>query len=345
MTVFPLAGSGDVATDAPPHLFEVRNLTVDFRRSGHPPVRAVDGVSYHLDAGETLVLLGESGSGKSVSSLAAMGLLDPPPAATVGGSVRLDGMELLDLDRDRWSKVRGPRIAMVFQDALSALNPCLSVGFQISETLRAHLPVNRKQAKAGAVELMNRVRIPDAARRVGDFPHQFSGGMRQRIMIAMAIAAEPEILIADEPTTALDVTVQAQIMELLADLQEERRMGLLLITHDLGVSADVADRIAVMYHGRIVEQAGVEQIYAGAAHPYTRGLLASVPRFDRGRGLAKPIPGTPPGAGVDIPGCAFHPRCPRAQDICRSVEPLLEPVGVGADWASACHFALEVAAT
>ena len=345
MTVFPLAGTGTLDIEAPQHLFEVRDLTVDFRRSGHPAVRAVDGISYHLDAGETLVLLGESGSGKSVSSMATMGLLDPPPAATVGGSVLLDGAELLGMDRDGWSKIRGPRIAMVFQDALSALNPCLSVGFQISETLRAHLPMSRKQARAAAVDLMNRVRIPDAARRVGDFPHQFSGGMRQRIMIAMAIAAEPDILIADEPTTALDVTVQAQIMDLLADLQDERRMGLLLITHDLGVAAEVADRIAVMYHGRIVEQAAVHQVYAGAAHPYTRGLLASVPRFDRGRTLAKPIPGVPPGAGVEITGCAFHPRCARAQSICSDSAPALRPVFEDPAWTSACHFATEVAAS
>ncbi len=329
------------------HLFEVTDLRVAFRR-GQTEAVAVDGVSYHLDPGETLVLLGESGSGKSVSSLASMGLLDPPPAVAVSGSVRLAGRELLGLDDAAGSLVRGRQIAMVFQDSLSALNPCYTIGFQIIEVLRTHLGMSKRAARAHAIDLLNRVRIPDAARRVDDYPHQFSGGQRQRVMIAIAIAAEPEVLIADEPTTALDVTVQAEIMDLLADLQVERRMGMLLITHDLGVAADVADRIAVMYAGRIVEQSPAEAIYAGAAHPYTRGLLASVPRFDLPRGALAPIPGAPPSAGAFPAGCRFHPRCPLATELCRQQEPALLPVpgferASGPVRRSACHYADEVA--
>jgi oligopeptide transport system ATP-binding protein len=322
--------------------FEVDELAVSFRRE-KTLTPAVTGVSFAVDAGETLVLLGESGSGKSVSCLAAMGLLGP--SAQVSGSVRIGGREVLGLPESELVGVRGRRIGMVFQDSLSGLNPVLTVGFQIAEVLRKQLGMKRAAAKRHAVELMQRVAIPDAARRFSDHPHQFSGGMRQRVMIAMAIAAEPEVLIADEPTTALDVTVQAQIMDLLAGLQAERAMGLLLITHDLGVAAEVADRICVMYAGRVVETADVRSIYSSAAHPYTRGLLASVPRLDMPRGELRAIPGIPSGAGRAPAGCSFHPRCYAAQDRCAVDEPALLPVpGLRPDRASACHYAAEVAA-
>ncbi len=237
-------------------LLDVRDLRVEFHtRDG--VVNAVNGVSYSVDAGETLAVLGESGSGKSVTAQAVMGILDTPPGRVAGGEILFRDRDLLTLDREERRRIRGEKMAMIFQDALSALNPVLSVGYQLGEMFRVHRGMSRKDAKAKAVELMDRVRIPAARERVNDFPHQFSGGMRQRIMIAMALALEPELIIADEPTTALDVTVQAQVMDLLAELQREYRMGLILITHDLGVVADVADKIAVMYAGRIVENAPV----------------------------------------------------------------------------------------
>ncbi|MGV9564365.1 ABC transporter ATP-binding protein [Streptomyces sp. NPDC003480] len=316
-------------------LLEVRDLHVEFRtRDG--VARAVNGVSYAVDAGETLAVLGESGSGKSVTAQAVMGILDVPPGRIAGGQVLFRGQDLLTLKEEERRKVRGASMAMIFQDALSALNPVLTVGDQLGEMFVVHRGMSRKDARARAVELMDRVRIPGAAQRVRDYPHQFSGGMRQRIMIAMALALEPALIIADEPTTALDVTVQAQVMDLLADLQREYRMGLVLITHDLGVVADVADRIAVMYAGRIVESAPVHDLYKAPAHPYTRGLLDSIPRLDRkGRELYA-IKGLPPNLTAIPPGCAFHPRCPLARDVCvTDVPPLHE---VSADRRSACHF-------
>ncbi|MEU6557383.1 ABC transporter ATP-binding protein [Streptomyces sp. NPDC046915] len=316
-------------------LLEVRDLYVEFRmRDG--VARAVNGVSYGVDAGETLAVLGESGSGKSVTAQAVMGILDMPPGRITGGEILFRGQDLLKLKEEERRKVRGAGMAMIFQDALSSLNPVLSVGDQLGEMFVVHRGMSKKDARARAVELMDRVRIPAAAQRVRDYPHQFSGGMRQRIMIAMALALEPALIIADEPTTALDVTVQAQVMDLLAELQREYHMGLILITHDLGVVADVADRIAVMYAGRIVESAPVHDIYKCAAHPYTRGLLDSIPRLDlKGRELYA-IKGLPPNLMHIPPGCAFHPRCPMARDVCRTDEPPLYEVD--ADRASACHF-------
>ncbi|WP_131742390.1 ABC transporter ATP-binding protein, partial [Actinomadura roseirufa] len=275
-------------TDAVP-LLEVSGLHVRFDVRGRD-VHAVDGLSYTLAEGETLAILGESGSGKSVAAHAVMGVLDAPPARVTAGSVRLRGAELLGMPERRRRGLRGEHISMIFQDALTALNPVLTVGDQIREMYRVHRGLRRRAATARAVELMERVRIPSAARRLGDHPHQFSGGMRQRIMIAMALALDPDVLIADEPTTALDVTVQAQIMGLLAGLRDERRMGLVLITHDLGVAAGVADRVVVMYAGSVAEQAAARDLYARPAHPYTRGLLASVPRLDR-RAPLVPIKG------------------------------------------------------
>jgi oligopeptide transport system ATP-binding protein len=316
-------------------LLEVRDLCVEFRtRDG--VARAVNGVSYAVDAGETLAVLGESGSGKSVTAQAVMGILDTPPGRITGGEILFQGRDLLRTKEEERRRIRGAGMAMIFQDALSALNPVLPVGDQLGEMFVVHRGMSKKAARARAVELMDRVRIPGAAQRVRDYPHQFSGGMRQRIMIAMALALEPALVIADEPTTALDVTVQAQVMDLLAELQREYRMGLILITHDLGVVADVADRIAVMYAGRIVESAPVHDIYRCAAHPYTRGLLDSIPRLDhKGRELYA-IKGLPPNLTHIPPGCSFHPRCPMAQDVCRTDEPPLYEVSEGRG--SACHF-------
>lgn len=333
----PLVAPPAVSTGAP--LLEVDNLHVVFRtREGD--AHAVNGVSYSLEAGETLAVLGESGSGKSVTAQAIMGILDTPPGYVTGGAVRFRGTDVLPLPERQRRAFRGEKISMIFQDALSSLNPVHSVGFQIAEMFRVHRGMSRSAGKARAIELMDQVRIPAAKERVGDFPHQFSGGMRQRIMIAMAIALDPEVLIADEPTTALDVTVQAQIMELLAELRSERHMGLILITHDLGVVADVADRIAVMYAGRIVEEAPVHQLYANPAHPYTKGLLESIPRVDlKGHELSA-IRGTPPNL-LDVPaGCPFNPRCDYARDVCRVDLPAFLPVGP--EHASACHFSKEL---
>ncbi|GGP52129.1 ABC transporter ATP-binding protein [Streptomyces melanogenes] len=316
-------------------LLEVRDLQVEFKtRDGI--AKAVNGVTYSVAAGETLAVLGESGSGKSVTAQAVMGILDMPPGRITGGEIVFQGQDLLKLKEDERRKIRGSGMAMIFQDALSSLNPVLSVGAQLGEMYSVHRGMSRADAKAKAVELMDRVRIPAAKERVGQYPHQFSGGMRQRIMIAMAMALEPALIIADEPTTALDVTVQAQVMDLLAELQREMNMGLILITHDLGVVADVADRIAVMYAGRIVEEAPVHEIYKAPAHPYTRGLLDSIPRLDQKGQELYAIKGLPPNL-MHIPsGCAFHPRCPMAQDVCRTDVPPLANVSEGRR--SACHF-------
>ncbi|WP_175411868.1 ABC transporter ATP-binding protein [Streptomyces sp. TRM64462] len=316
-------------------LLEVRDLHVEFHtRDG--VARAVNGVSYAVDEGETLAVLGESGSGKSVTAQAVMGILDTPPGRITHGEVLFQGRDLLTLKEDARRKVRGAEMAMIFQDALSSLNPVLTVGDQLGEMFTVHRGMSRKDARARAVELMDRVRIPAARERVGQYPHQFSGGMRQRIMIAMAMALEPALIIADEPTTALDVTVQAQVMELLAELQRELRMGLILITHDLGVVADVADRIAVMYAGRIVETAPVHDLYKAPAHPYTQGLLDSIPRLDQKGQDLYAIKGLPPSLMAIPSGCPFHPRCPRARDVCRTdVPPLYE---VSETRRSACHF-------
>ncbi|EST32244.1 ABC transporter ATP-binding protein [Streptomyces roseochromogenus] len=316
-------------------LLEVRELQVEFRTQDGV-AHAVNGVSYEVDAGETLAVLGESGSGKSVTAQAVMGILDMPPGRITGGQILFQGQDLLKLREEERRKIRGAGMAMIFQDALSALNPVISVGDQLGEMFVVHRGMSARDARAKAVELMERVRIPAAAQRVRDYPHQFSGGMRQRIMIAMALALEPALIIADEPTTALDVTVQAQVMDLLAELQREYHMGLILITHDLGVVADVADRIAVMYAGKIVESAPVRDIYKAPAHPYTRGLLDSIPRLDQKGQELYAIKGLPPNLMDIPPGCSFHPRCPMAQDVCRTDEPPLYEVSDVRG--SACHF-------
>jgi oligopeptide transport system ATP-binding protein len=314
----------------------VEDLQVEFRlREG--VARAINGVSFELAAGQTLAILGESGSGKSVTAQAIMGILDSPPGFVTGGRVLYRGVDLLQLPERERRKVRGAQIAMIFQDALSALNPVFPVGWQIAEMLRVHRGLNRSDAQDQAIRLMERVKIPAARQRARDYPHQFSGGMRQRVMIAMSIALDPVVLIADEPTTALDVTVQAQIMRLLQDLQDEFQMGLILITHDLGVVADVADRIVVMYAGGLVEEADVVDLYAHPAHPYSRGLLDSIPRLDQKGSDLPAIGGLPPNL-LHLPaGCAFHPRCPLAQDVCRSGAPPAR-VELGPGRAAACHF-------
>ncbi len=320
-------------------LLEVQDLFVEFRtRDG--VAKVLNGVSYHVEAGETLAVLGESGSGKSVTAQTIMGILDIPPGHIMGGSIKFHGEELLKASDKRRREVRGSGIAMIFQDALSALNPVFTVGFQIEEQLRLRRGMSRRDARARAIELLDLVKIPGAKRRVKQFPHEFSGGMRQRAMIAMSLALDPEMLIADEPTTALDVTVQAQIMDLLKELQVERNMGLILITHDLGVVAEVADRIAVMYAGRIVEQSDAMSLYRKPGHPYTKGLLESLPRLDlRGQELTT-IKGLPPSL-LKIPtGCPVHPRCPMAQDVCKTDVPPQHRLMPGR--MSACHFAEEL---
>jgi oligopeptide transport system ATP-binding protein len=321
-------------------LLQVRDLNVTFHtRDGD--AKAINGVDLDLAEGETLAILGESGSGKSVTAQCIMGILDMPPGEITSGTVHFRGQELLQMPEKQRRHFRGQRIAMIFQDALSALNPVYTVGFQIGEMFTVHRGMSRKDAKARAVELMERVRIPGARSRVNDYPHQFSGGMRQRIMIASAIALEPDILIADEPTTALDVTVQAQIMELLADLRRETGSGLILITHDLGVVAEVADRINVMYTGRVIEQGKAMDAFVQPAHPYTQGLLDSLPRLDSADERLFAIKGLPPNLMRIPPGCPYSPRCPRVQDICRSNPPPAD-IEVAAGHFSACHFAQEV---
>ncbi|MFD8701452.1 ABC transporter ATP-binding protein [Kitasatospora sp. NPDC059648] len=306
-------------------LLEVKNLHVEFHtRDGI--AKAVNGVNYSVAAGETLAVLGESGSGKSVTAQTIMGILDMPPGKVTQGEILYRGQDMLKMSNEERRRIRGQKIAMIFQDALSALNPVLSVGYQLGEMFRVHQGASKAEAKAKAVELMDRVRIPAAKERVNDYPHQFSGGMRQRIMIAMALSLQPDLIIADEPTTALDVTVQAQVMDLLAELQAEYNMGLILITHDLGVVADVADKIAVMYAGRIVETAPVHELYASPAHPYTKGLLRSIPRLDQKGQELYAIKGLPPNLLKVPAGCAFNPRCDVATDLCRTEIPELHHV-------------------
>lgn len=321
-------------------LLDVDELMVEFKtRDG--VAKAVNGVSFTVDRGQTVAILGESGSGKSVTAQAIMGILDTPPARISGGSIKLEGVELIGMPEAEYQKVRGKKIAMIFQDALSSLNPVLSVGEQISEMYRVHEGMNKSDAKAATIKVLERVRIPAATERFASYPHEFSGGMRQRIMIAMMIALKPLVLIADEPTTALDVTVQAQIMDLLNELKAETNMGLILITHDLGVVADVAERISVMYAGRTMERGSVDEIYTNTANPYTYSLLQSIPKIDMRMERLPAIKGMPPSLFSRPPGCAFNPRCPRAEDVCRQGDwPELE--FVAPDHGSRCWFAKEV---
>ena len=327
------------STDVP--LLDVVDLHVEFRTDAGV-VRAVNGLNYKVHGGETLAILGESGSGKSVSAQAVMGIIDSPPGFIPEGKIYYRGTDLLTLTEDERRRIRGNEIAMVFQDALTALNPVFNVGWQIGEMFRKHKGMSKKKATAKAIELMDRVGIPGAADRVHAYPHELSGGMRQRIMIAMAIALDPDVLIADEPTTALDVTVQAQIMELLADLQADTGMGLILITHDLGVVAEVADRVVVMYAGREVEKAPIHDLFAAPRHPYTEGLMQSIPRPDQVTGRLDPIRGSPPDLLRIPPGCPFHPRCRYTEDRCRTEVPALRTISTDPPRSTACHFAEEL---
>ncbi|MET9573285.1 ABC transporter ATP-binding protein [Streptomyces virginiae] len=318
-------------------LLAVRDLRVTFT-TPRGTVRAVDSVGFTVEAGRTLGIVGESGSGKSVTSLAVMGL--HRGAVEVAGSVALAGRELTGLAERELGKVRGRRMAMIFQDPLSSLHPYYTVGEQIAEHFRVHFRAGRAAARRRAVDMLGEVGIPEPARRAGEYPHQFSGGMRQRAMIAMALACEPDLLIADEPTTALDVTVQAQILELIARLQQERGLGVVMITHDLGVVARVAHDVLVMYGGRAVEQAPVDALFADPAHPYTRGLLDSLPRLDTSDDEPLPfIPGSPPSLLLPAPGCAFAPRCPLAAERCTGERPEPAAYGDGTGRTVACHFA------
>jgi oligopeptide/dipeptide ABC transporter ATP-binding protein len=303
----------------------------------------VDGVSFSIDRGETVAVLGESGSGKSVTAQAIMALLPRPAARIAGGQILYEGIDLAARPVDEVRQLCGTEIAMIFQDPLSALNPVFRVGAQIAEPFRRRMKLSRKESMRRALELMKRVGIPNAENRITDYPHQFSGGQRQRIMIAMAIALDPALLIADEPTTALDVTLQAQIMKLLASLQQETGMAMMLITHDLGVVADVASRAVVMYAGRVVESGRIREIYDYPAHPYSEGLLDSIPSSENVGHRLRPIKGSPPNL-LSLPtGCNFHPRCPYAMDVCRAVNPLLgRPSGWPQDQFAACHRSEEV---
>jgi oligopeptide/dipeptide ABC transporter ATP-binding protein len=318
-------------------LLEIDDLEVTFRTQ-EGRVQAVRGIDLTVRSGEVLGVVGESGSGKSVTMLAAMGLL--PRSAEIAGSVRLRGEELRGAAKERLRRIRGKEIAMIFQDPMTSLNPVFTVGSQIVEALRTHdKAMSKAAAKVKAVDLLKLVSIPHADRRLDDYPHQFSGGMRQRAMIAMAVANDPDVLIADEPTTALDVTIQAQILEVLQDVRQRLGIGIVLITHDLGVVAGLADRIAVMYAGRVVEQGTVNEVFYSTHHPYTLGLLASIPRLDRDRQDLVPVRGTPPAMSNPPVGCSFNPRCDYAIDRCRVEDPRLRQVG---PVLTACHRAEEV---
>jgi peptide/nickel transport system ATP-binding protein len=326
-------------------VLEVKNLqTVFFTNSGL--FRAVDDLSLTVRRGETLAIVGESGCGKSVSALSIMRLVPDPPGRIVGGEVRLEGTDLLSLDDERMRDIRGNRISMIFQEPMTSLNPVMRIGDQITEAVRLHQPLTAKQAWAQAIEMLRLVRIPEAARRAQEYPHQLSGGMRQRAMIAMALACRPALLIADEPTTALDVTIQAQILALILDLQKELGTGLILITHDLGVVAQTAQRVIVMYAGKKVEEADVDSLFANPRHPYTRGLMASIPTLPlpgtKSTARLAEIPGTVPSLVRLPPGCAFAPRCPLAVERCRAEYPPLEKFG--GNHFAACWRAAEMAA-
>ncbi|HVN34158.1 MAG TPA: ABC transporter ATP-binding protein [Casimicrobiaceae bacterium] len=314
-------------------LLEVDELkTWFFTRDG--VVRAVDGVSFSVARGETLALVGESGCGKSVTSLSILRLIAAPPGRTVGGRVVFDGRDLLELSEAEMRKIRGDAISMIFQEPMTSLNPVLTIGRQIAEVLVVHRGLSRDAATKRVVEMLRLVRIPEPERRVAEYPHQLSGGMRQRVMIAMALACEPQLLIADEPTTALDVTIQAQILELMRELKERTGAAIVLITHDLGVVAEMAQRVVVMYAGRKVEEAPVAELFARPRHPYTRGLLDSVPKLGKGssNGVAtrlSEIAGTVPSLAEPIVGCAFAPRCAYATSLCRNEYPPLEEKAAG----------------
>ncbi len=325
-------------------VLSVRNLVVEFLTSDGA-LRAVDDISFDLYPGETLGVVGESGSGKTVSALSVLGLLPRPAGRIASGEIWFEGRDLVKLSKAEMRKVRGGKIGMVFQDPMTSLNPVLRVGFQIAETLRVHQrKLDGDAVRARGEELLTSVRVPDAARRYEEFPHQYSGGMRQRAMIAIANANEPQILIADEPTTALDVTIQAQVLDSLQKARDETGASMIIITHDLGIIAELADRVIVMYGGRIVETGEVGAIFSNPSHPYTVGLLGSLPRLETDVERLTPIGGQPPSLNAIPTGCPFHPRCRlgRDREICRADRPELVPASSGS--LSACHFHEEVPA-
>jgi oligopeptide transport system ATP-binding protein len=317
-------------------LLEIKDLSVRFSRRDGAPVDAVQRVSFSLDRGKTLGIVGESGSGKSQTVMALLGLL--AKNGKVSGEALYNGKNLLTMNDAALNRIRGDRIGMIFQDPMTSLNPFLTIERQMTETLQLHRKLSRREAKQRAIEALERVRIPDAARRIGMYPHEFSGGMRQRAMIAMTLLSEPEILIADEPTTALDVTVQAQIIELLRELNRERGTAIILITHDMGVVAGLCDDVMVMYAGQTVEQAPAQQLFAAPTHPYTVGLLSALPRLtDEDDQPLQTIPGNPPLPGTAAQGCAFAPRCTFAEDVCRAARPELVSIDGDGDALRACH--------
>ena len=306
-------------------ILEVRNLQTRFKAEGGE-FSAVDGISFSLEPGKTLGIVGESGCGKSVTALSIMGLVPQPPGRIAAGEILFEGRDLLKLSAADLRALRGDRLSMIFQEPMSSLNPAFTIGEQIAEGILKHRPVSRREAKERAIEMLHRVRIPSPERRYGEYPHRFSGGMRQRVMIAMALACEPQLLIADEPTTALDVTIQAQILDLMRALREETGTAIILITHDLGVVAELADDVAVMYTGRIVEHASVAQLFARPQHPYTIGLLGSIPRLHLEQERLAAIEGQVPGPFAQGAGCSFEPRCPFSVDRCRAESPLLSKI-------------------
>ncbi|SMP68687.1 oligopeptide transport system ATP-binding protein [Neorhodopirellula lusitana] len=325
------------ATDSNAPILSVDDLAVSFK-TDEGMVRAVRGVSFDVHGGETVAIVGESGSGKSVTNLAMMGLVPKPPGRIDRGRAMFGGRDLLTLSDRELQTIRGRHIAMIFQDPMTALNPLMTVEQQLTEMTRLHLGLTRHEARKQAVDMLGLVGITAPEKRLRDYPHQFSGGMRQRVMIAMALSCEPELLIADEPTTALDVTIQAQIMELLADLQHRKGTAIVLITHDLGVVAGVADRVMVMYAGRIVEKSDVRPLFAAPQHPYTIGLLGSLPNVESNRNeplLA--IPGQPPDMSQAVVGCAFRDRCSHAIEQCRTDDPMLTARHGKEDHLAACH--------
>jgi len=330
---------GAKMSDAAKPLLRVTDLQTHFHtRDGI--VRAVDGVSFEVMPGETLAIVGESGCGKSVTSMSILRLLPMPPARIASGRIEFDGRNLLDLTEPEMRKVRGNAISMIFQEPMTSLNPVLTVGRQIAEALVLHRGMSQKEATARAIEMLRKVHIPEAERRITQYPHELSGGMRQRVMIAMALACGPRLLIADEPTTALDVTIQAQILELMRELHRETGAAIILITHDLGVVAEMAQRVVVMYAGRKVEEAPIEELFERPRHPYTRGLLGSMPHLgdsvnETGKRLVE-IPGMVPSLKEPAPGCLFAPRCPNAGERCTSEAPPLERHAPG-HWAACWH--------
>ena len=326
-------------------LLEIKDLHVAFTTDAGT-VQAVDGVSYSVDLGETLAIVGESGCGKSVSALSVMGLLPHPAGKVLGGEILFDGTNLLDVSNLDMRHIRGKEVAMVFQEPMTSLNPLLTIGRQLTEGLELHMNMSSKQAHARAVELLELVEITDGPRRLNQYPHHLSGGMRQRVMLALALSCEPRLIIADEPTTALDVTIQAQILELMKKITDESGMALIIITHNLGIVARYADTVNIMYAGRIVEGGTADEIYASPRHPYTRGLMRSVPRPDAPRtAKLEPIEGQPPDLMDLPPGCSFEPRCPHATDQCRMEAPPLRQATPGHTTACWLMDELEPAAT